>query len=76
MTPEEAKQLIAEDAEFIYSKRFNYSLTELLKRYPDGCPDRIIAAVLMITEEDVEDMYQRIVEKLRAKMGVLPPEDS
>jgi hypothetical protein len=70
VTTSQAKQLIESDPDFIYSKRFNYSLAELQKRYPDGCPDRIIAAVLMITEDDVEAIYQKIVVKLRNAMGV------
>jgi hypothetical protein len=70
MTTAQAKALIESDPDFIYSKRFNYSLKELQLRYPDGCPDRIIAAVLMITEDDVEAVYQKIVLKLRNCMGL------
>lgn len=70
MTTQQAKTLIESDPDFIYSKRFNYSLDELLKRHPDGCPNRIIASVLMVTEDDVEEWYRRIVVKLRDAMGV------
>jgi len=66
----EARRLITTDEDFVYSKRFGYSLKKLLERYPDGCPDRVIAAVLLITEDDVEAHYQRIVIKLRNAMGV------
>lgn len=70
MTTQQAKLLIESDPDFIYSKRFNYSLDELVKRHPDGCPNRVIASVLMVTEDDVDEWYQRIVLKLRAVMGV------
>jgi hypothetical protein len=70
MTTAQAKLAIEADPDFIYSKRFNYSLVELKRRYPEGCPDRIVAAVLMITEDDVEAIYKRIVLKLRESMGV------
>jgi len=66
----EARTLIVNDEEFIYSKRFNYKLSELEARYPDGAPDRVTATVLMITEDDVEAHYQRIVRILRNAMGV------
>lgn len=66
----EARKLIASDPDFVYLKRANFSLKELVEKHPDGVPDRVIAAALMITEEDVEDMYQNIVLKLRKLMKV------
>lgn len=65
-----ARSRIAHDEDFVYSKRFDYSLTKLLERYPDGVPDRVLAAALMIVEEDIEVHYQRIVRTLRTAMGV------
>lgn len=70
MTPERARKLLETDPDFIYSKRFGYSLKKLLKRYPEGCPDRILAAALMMTEEQAEETYKQIVLKLRKLMGV------
>lgn len=69
MTTDQAKVLIKSDPDFIYSKRFNYSLAELKRRHPDECPERIIAAVLMITEDDVREHYDRVVAKLRKRMA-------
>lgn len=66
----EARTRIVQDPDFVYLKRFNFSLAELIKRYPEGVPDRIIAAALMITDEDVEEIYQHIVVKLRDLMKV------
>lgn len=68
MTTQQAKLLIETDDDFVYSKRHNYSLAELRRRHPEGCPDRVIAAVLLVTEDDVEARYQVIVTKLRAHM--------
>lgn len=70
MTPEEVKNMIDTDPDYIASKRYGYSLTALLERYPDGCPDRIIATVLQMSEEEVDAMYQNIVQKLRKIMKV------
>lgn len=70
MSTEEVKRRINEDPDFVYLKRFDYSLKNVLARYPDGAPTRIIAQALMITEEDAEAMYPRVVAKLRDIMGV------
>lgn len=61
------------DPNYIALKRFGYSLEQLLQRYPDGCPDRVIAQALLIPEEEVEEVYQSIVQKLRDVM--LPEEE-
>lgn len=66
------ESMIDTDPDYIASKRFDYSLGKLLERYPDGCPDRVIAAVLLIEEREVEQYYTRIVEKLRRMMKVDP----
>jgi DNA-binding NarL/FixJ family response regulator len=70
MTTQQAKTLIESDPDFVYAKRFNYSIEEVLKRHPDGCQNRMIASILMVTEDDVDEWYRRIVEKLRDAMGV------
>lgn len=67
---QEAKLRISDEDDFILLKRFDYSLKNLLNRHPSGVPDRVIAAALMITEDDVEDIYQDIVLKLRHTMKV------
>lgn len=69
MTTDEVKNKIKDEDDFIYVKRFDYSLSKLLERYPEGCPDRVIAQALMVTEGDVEAMYNSIVEKLRHNIG-------
>ena len=70
MTTSELRRLLEEDPDFIYLKRFDYSLKKLLERYPDGCPDRIIANALLMTEDDIQALYEKIVIKLRNAMGV------
>jgi hypothetical protein len=70
MDEEEAKRMLESDPEWIASKRFGHSLTKLMERYPEGCPDRIIAAALMIDESEIEERYKTIVLKLRGHMGV------
>lgn len=56
--------------DWINLKRFNNSLIEVLNRYPDGCPDHIVAGALMIEENEIEILYAQIVLRLRGFMGV------
>lgn len=70
MTGAEAKHLLETDPNFIYSKRFDYSLEKLLERYPEGAPLRVIAQVMMMTEDDLEEMEQQIIEKVRQNLGI------
>ena len=70
MKGSEAKLLVLSDSDFVYLKRFDFSMTKLAERHPAGVPDRVIAAGLMITEDDVRDLYEDIVLKLRRTMKV------
>jgi hypothetical protein len=69
MTPQE-QDMIHNASDWINLKRFNNSLKDLLVRYPDGCPDHVLAAALNIDETEVDILYTQIVLKLRAFMGV------
>ena len=66
----EDKTLLLEDEDWISSRRFNNSLERLLVRYPDGCPTRIVASALCMTEDEVDEFYRQVVIKLRNIMGV------
>lgn len=69
MTTDEVKQRLSSEPDFIYSTRFGHSLKALLRRYQDGeIPPRVAAQVLMMTEDDVEALYQAVLVKLRALM--------
>ncbi len=64
------KNLILTDADTISLKRTNYSLTKLLKSQPGPLSDEEIAKVLLLDEEEVDELYNEIVEKLRGIMKV------
>jgi hypothetical protein len=70
MNNDDNKRRILEEDEFVFSKRHNYSMTELENRYPEGCPDNVIASVLLMTEEEVVEAYQQLVLRYRSLMGV------
>lgn len=54
----------------MHVRRFDFSLKRLLERYPEGCPQRLIAQALFVSEADVARMYAEVVAKLRQSMGV------
>ena len=66
----EARARLVDDEDYICLKRFDFSLAKLLERYPEGCPDRIAAQALLMTEEQVCEMYDDVVQKLRQLMNV------
>ena len=65
MKGNEARERIAVEPDFIFLKRFDYSLAALVDKHPGGVSDRVIAAALMVTEDDVQDIYENIIIKIR-----------
>ncbi len=61
---------LLEDEDHVLLKRFNYSLKATLERYPEGVPEHLIAQALDLEDEEVTELYQEVVEKLRAIMKV------
>lgn len=72
MKGNEARERIANDPDFIFLKRFDFSLKNLVEKHPAGVSDRVIAAALMVTEDDVADIYESIITKLRDILKVAP----
>jgi hypothetical protein len=70
VTSNEARELLANDPDFIYSKRFDFSLKKLLNRYPEGAPTKVIAQSLMMTEDELQELEQSIILKIRQELRV------
>lgn len=75
MTTQEAQALVETDPDFVAIKRFDYSLKKLMAKYPpdkhpDGVPTKIVAQALMITEDEVEELYESVILKLRQALKV------
>lgn len=75
MTSVESQRRVETDPDFVAIKRFDYSLKKLMakyppEKYPEGVPTKIIAQALMMTEDEVEELYQSIILKLRGVMQV------
>ncbi len=70
MTDAMLKRKVATTPGFVNAKRFDNSIVLLEERYPDGCPDHVLATALMIPEAEVQGEYDKIVVKMRDLMGV------
>jgi hypothetical protein len=62
--------LLNTDKDFILMKRLENSMKQLMEKYPNGCPDHVIAAALGLSEERVQVRYLEIIACLQRKMNV------
>jgi len=58
------------DPDFVYLKRYGYSISKAIDAFPDGCSDRVIAQALGLQEEQIPELYQEIVVKLRNSLKI------
>ena len=70
MTTEEAQRQLHSNPDFVNLKRYGYSLEAVAAQFPQGCPDKVIAQAMLITEDDVPAMKEAVMLKLRAAMKV------
>ena len=67
---EEKKKRINTEEDFIDYPKFKNSVKKLIEKYPDGVEDETIAKVLLMTEEEVNEIYLDSIEKIKNKLGV------
>ena len=67
---EEKKKRINTEEDFIDYPKFKNSVKKLIEKYPDGVDDETIAKVLLMTEEEVNEIYLDSIEKIKNKLGV------
>lgn len=65
---EDILRRIKSEDDYIRCKKFSNSLTKFLTKFSEGCEDAAIARVLMIPEEQVQEIYNEAVKKIRAEM--------
>ena len=68
MERSEMEQKIKEEEDFIHAPKFGNSLNKFLVKTEVPLENGVIARLLMISEEQVEELYEESVEKLRAGM--------
>lgn len=67
---EEPRERVLRDYDYVNAKRMENSLAAVEEKYPEGAPDHVIAALLAITVEEVEQEDKAITDKLRRLMKV------
>lgn len=67
---EEIKNKIEAEEDFIYCPRLGNSLEQLLQKHPEGVDNERIARVLLLTEEEVEEVYQNAIKKIKKGLGI------
>ena len=65
---DDIKKRILEDPDFIKYFKYGNSLSKFLNRNHEDLEDHTIGRLLMLTEKEVEDIYQEAVDKLRKGM--------
>lgn len=71
MSTVKAHDRILKEPDFVNLKRFDFSLEKTMERYPDGAPTRVIAQALLMSEEEVLDLLEAVVLKLRDTLKVV-----
>ena len=62
------KEKIFTDPTYINSRKYDYNITRFMAKNERGVPDKIISSLLCMTVEDVQDLYEQAVEKLRNEL--------
>lgn len=70
MNKEEIRKRVLEEPTYVNAKRFDNDLASLEERYPDGCPDHVIAQALVLSVHEVHKEDEQITAKMRGLMGV------
>lgn len=65
-----AKERIENETDFCYCPRLSNSITNLVEKNPDGVDNERIAKVLLLTEDEVDEIFESALVKLRAALGV------
>lgn len=66
----EIRYLVDNVAHFVAIAKYEYNIELLMKEYPDGATNKVIASALAISESEVDRVYKRAVKKLREAMLV------
>ncbi len=64
----ELQQRVLTEEDYVRAPKFSNSLAKFLARNSDGVENATIARLLMISEEEVEALFQESVQKLRDEM--------
>lgn len=67
---EDIEDLIKNDEDFIYCPRLGNSLEKLIEKNPEGVDDERIAKVLLLSEDEVVELFDSAIRKIRSSIGI------
>lgn len=67
---DEKKRKMDDDEDYIDYPKFKNSIKKLIDKYPDGVDNEVIAKVLNLTVEEIEEDYASAIKKLQDSLGV------
>lgn len=70
MSLEETKKLLENEEDYIYNKKYENSLKKLIDKHKEGVSNKLIAQSLLMSEVEVETVYQKTILKIRNIMKV------
>lgn len=59
---------VHEDEDYIKHSKSHDSLKRFLTQYPDGVDDLMISRLLLMTEDQVKELYDQAVQLLREEL--------
>lgn len=68
MDKDEIAKRVKEEEDYIRCPKCNNSLSKFLAKNSEGVENNVIARLLMIPEEKIEEIYEDAVKKLRKEM--------
>ena len=69
MDKDEMRKKAKEEEDYVRSPKFGNSLSKFLTKRPNGVDRATIARLLLLTESEVDAIYNESIEILRLKMG-------
>ena len=64
------QERVNEEIDFCYCPRLSNSIENLIEKNPDGIDNERIAKVLLLSEDEVENIFESALRKLRKVLGV------
>lgn len=68
MDKDDIQKRILEDEDYIKCPKFSNSLSKFISKNPEGAEDASIARFLMMSEEQVDKIYQEAVAIIKDQM--------
>ena len=68
MDRSDIKRKIQEEEDYVRCPKFGNSLNKFLNKNSEGVDNKIIARLLLVSEEEVEQIYDEAVKLLREDM--------